>query len=106
MAVVFAGVLLASFCIEKALSPAGELAAGIVDQRKATLSGIIEASGTAHQDLVLRAGDTIYSLANPVAARPFLGRRVWVTGTLHDASRTFRIDGIDISGLDHTAKAP
>ena len=103
MAVVFGGVLLCSFGLQKLFSPAGDAAVRAVDGRPVILTGTVS-SAPPEGRLVFQDGATTYTLADPVKARPYAGRKVRISGTLHEATGLLDIAGIN-SILDHGANA-
>jgi len=98
MSVVFMGVLLCSFGLQKLLSPAGDAVLRAVDSRPITLTGTIHAQSP-DGGLVLENGCTTYVLTDPATVRPYAGHKVRVVGTLHEASGLLDIRSI-ISPLD------
>ena len=103
MAVVFGGVLLCSFGLQKLFSPAGDAVVWAVDGRPVTLTGTIEAQPSEGR-LVFRDGVATYTLADPAKARPYAARKVRITGTLHETTGVLEIQSIT-SFLDHPSNA-
>jgi hypothetical protein len=103
MAFVFGCVLLCSFGLEKLFSPAGDAVVRAVDGRAVTLTGTIEAQPSQGR-LVFRDGVATYTLADPAKARPYAGRKVRITGTLHEATGSLEIQSITPL-LDHAPNA-
>ncbi len=100
MAVVFGGVLLVSFALELAFSPAGEAIVRRIDQRRVTLTGAIELQD---QAAVFRDRSMTYLLANPERVTSYLGRQVRISGILDDGTRTLRIEKIDFAAAQGVA---
>jgi hypothetical protein len=101
MAVVFGGVLLSSFLLQELFSPAGDAVVRAVDGRPVVLTGTI-AVPPAKAGLVIHGDHDTYTLAEPAKAQAYAGRKVRITGTLHDATGLLEIYSIT-SVLDDPA---
>ena len=95
MAVVFGGVLLCSFAIEKLFSPAGDAALRAFDARPVSMIGVIAASQSESGKLALCDGSSSYVLADQTKARTFAGDKVRVIGILHESTGLLELRNID-----------
>jgi hypothetical protein len=103
MSVLFVGVLLCSFGLQKFIAPAGNMVIRAVDTKSVTVTGTIQAD-LPHRRLVLENGAGIYLLADPPKALPYTGRKVRIAGTFHESTGVLDIQSIT-SLLDHPANA-
>ncbi len=94
MTAVFAGVLLFSFVIERMFSPAGDAALQALDRKQVNVTGVI-ASVRSGRPLTLADGHTSYILDDQDRARTWAGRRVHVSGLLHESTGVLEIRRID-----------
>ena len=95
MTVVFGGVLLCSFAIEKLLSPAADAALRVFDARQVNVTGFVSASQSEPGKLALRDGASSYILADQTKARAFAGHKVRVIGILYESTGLLEIRNID-----------
>ncbi len=94
MTLVFGGVLVFSFGIQKLFSPLGDLWIRAVDAHQATVVGVVTETSLAATEsqsdktvpYALDDGVTVYRLGNPAAVAPFAGRWVRVSGILHQTA--------------------
>jgi hypothetical protein len=94
MTVVFGGVLLCSFAIQKLLSPVGDAAVRAADARQVSVTGVIAASRAEPGKLALRDGNSWYVLADQSKARGFAGHKVRVLGIFHESTGLLEIRDI------------
>ena len=97
MAAVFGGVLLCSFGIQKALSPAGNAMIRTLDRHEVVVTGLI------HSGTVVADSRLTYRLANPGVARPYAGQRVNIRGTFHEATGLLEVREIQLAPAQHLA---
>ena len=95
MTVVFGGVLLCSFAIEKLLSPAGDAAVRAFDARQVNVTGVMAASPSEPGKFALCDGASSYILADQAEARRFAGYRVRIRGIVHESTGLLEIRHID-----------
>ena len=100
MALVFAGVLICSFGIQKLMSPVGEAVLQAADGTAVTVTGTVANSGAPY---VVADGRAFYRLKNPTAAARFAGRRVRISGILH--SSTGILDVTAISAIEQSPRS-
>lgn len=81
MIAVFGGVLLCSFLLHQVFSPIGDAVLRHVDGQTVALDGTVADSG-----IQLLSADGSYKLSNPSAVAGHAGRRVHITGTLHESA--------------------
>ncbi len=94
MTVVFGGVLLCSFAIEKLFSPAGDAALRAFDARQVSVTGVIVASRSEPGKLALCASSSSYILEDQTTARVFAGHKVRVIGILHESTGLLELRNI------------
>jgi hypothetical protein len=95
MAVVFGGVLLCSFAIDRLLSPAGDAVLRAFDARPVSVTGVIAVSQSEPGRLALRGSASSYILADQAKARTFAGHKVHVNGIFHESTGLLEIRNID-----------
>jgi hypothetical protein len=93
MTAVFGAVLLCAFGLQRIASPLGDAGVRAVDSRPVELTGTVAAQPF-DSTLVLKCAGTIYSLSNPNAVRPYVGRTVRVSGTLYQSTGWIEVDRI------------
>ena len=111
MTLTLAGVLLCSFLLQKLTSPVGDAAVRAVDGRKVMVTGVVSEVSGPSRGYALDDGQVLYLLRHTDAVAPFTGRRVQVTGTLHQATGVLDIKSIALessrtSGIDRTVGRP
>jgi len=85
MTLMLGAVLLCAFGLDRLLSPAGNAVLRAMDSRSVAIDGSIEAQ-TPGGRLVFEAGGVTYALARTSQARPYVGRTVRITGTVHQTT--------------------
>jgi hypothetical protein len=94
MVVVFGAVLLCAFALERVASPLGDAGLRAIDSRAVQLTGTVAAQSF-DSSLVLNSAGTVYWLSDPNAVRPYLGRTVRISGTLHQSTGRLEVNRID-----------
>ncbi len=94
MTAVFAAVLLCAFGLERIASPLGDAGVRAVDSRRVELTGTVVAQRS-DSSLVLNSAGTVYPVSDPNAVRPYVGRTVRVSGTLHPSTGRLEVNRID-----------
>ena len=100
MALLFAGVLICSFGIQKLMSPVSDAVLQIADGTEFTVTGTVATAGARY---VLANDRALYRLKNPAAAARFAGRRVRICGILH--SSTGLLDVKAISAIEQSPRS-
>jgi hypothetical protein len=106
MTAVFGGVLFCSILLQKLFSPVGDAMLQAADRRAATITGTIAESQSESGRLALYDGRSAYRLPDQEKVRTYAGRRVRVSGAIHQATGIFDIRTIELvdlqnSRLDH-----
>jgi hypothetical protein len=95
MTVVFGGVLLCSFAIERLFSPAGDAVLHAIETRQVNITGFIAACPSEPGRLAIVDGTRWYILADQTQARLFAGHKVRIVGIVHPCTGLLDIRRID-----------
>ncbi len=95
MTVVFGGVLLCSFAIERVFSPVGDAALHAIETSQVNITGFIAACPSEPARLAIVDGTRWYVLADQTRARLFAGHKVRIVGTVDESTGLLDIRRID-----------